>query len=116
MFQDMPFLELLMCDMGEGLGKNFHSLELWVNLFLLADLMLMLSQDVHDREVSEQNAHSLEGFFFFFFFVFSAASLEIYKALLKLVRQVPLLPPSQCLCQKTFWSLSLNKKSTQSSK
>ena len=71
MFQDMPFLELLMCDMG-GLGKNFHRLELWVNLFLLAYLMLMLSQDIHDREVSEQNSHSLV--VIFFSNVFSAAS------------------------------------------
>ena len=31
---------------GEGLGKNFHSLELWVNLFLLDNLVLMSSQDV----------------------------------------------------------------------
>ena len=56
----MPFLEVLMCDMGEGLSKDFHRLELWVNLFLLADLMLMLSQDLHDRGGSEQNSHSLE--------------------------------------------------------
>ena len=62
MSQDMAFLELLMCDMG-GLGKNFYRLELWVNLFLLAYLMLMLSQDIHDRKVSEQNSHSLVVFF-----------------------------------------------------
>ena len=92
---------------GEGLGKNFHSLELWVNLFPLADLMLMLSQDVHDREVSEQNAHSLE--VFFFFFVFSAASLEIYKALLKLVRQVPSCPLLMSMSEDFLVTFTLNK-------
>ena len=46
MFKDMPFFELWMYAVGEGLGKNFHSLELWVNLFLLANLVLMSSQGV----------------------------------------------------------------------
>ena len=32
--------------MIEGLGKTSHSLELWVNLFLLDNLVLMSSQDV----------------------------------------------------------------------
>ena len=49
-----------MCDMGEGLSKDFHRLELWVNLFLLADLVLMLSQDVCYGKGSGQNSHSLE--------------------------------------------------------
>ena len=38
--------------MGEGLGKNFHSLELWVSLFLLANLVLMSSQEVCYRKGS----------------------------------------------------------------
>ena len=40
---DLPFFELWVYVMGERLGKNFRSLELWVNLFLLANLMLMSS-------------------------------------------------------------------------
>ena len=56
--------------MGESLGKHFHSLELWVNLFLLANLVLMSSQDVCYGTGSGQNSHSLE----VFFNLFSAAS------------------------------------------
>ena len=56
--------------MGEGLGKNFHSLELWVNLFSLANLVLMSSQDVCYGKGSGQNSHSLE----VFLYLFSAAS------------------------------------------
>ena len=55
---------------GEGLGKNFHSLELWVNLFSLANLVLMASQDVCYGKGSGQNSHSLE----VFLYLFSAAS------------------------------------------
>ena len=46
--------------MEEGLAKNFRSLKFWVNLFLLADLVLMLSQDVCYGKGSGQNSHSLE--------------------------------------------------------
>ena len=49
--------------MGEGVGKNFHSLEFWVNWFLLGDLTLMSSQDICYRKGSGQNSHSLEVFF-----------------------------------------------------
>ena len=56
--------------MGEGLGKNVHSLELWVNLFSLANLVLMSSQDVCYGKRSEQNSQSLE----VFLYLFSAAS------------------------------------------
>ena len=51
--------------MGEGLGKNFHSLELWVNLFSLANLVLMASQDVCYGKGSGQNFYSLQVFFLF---------------------------------------------------
>ena len=51
--------------MRKGLGKNFHSLELWVNLFLLANLALMSSQDVCYGKGSGQNSHSLEVFFIY---------------------------------------------------
>ena len=49
--------------MGEGLGKNFHTFELWVNPFLLANLVLMSSQDICYGKGSGQNSHSLEVFF-----------------------------------------------------
>ena len=52
--------------MGEGLGKNVRSLELWVNLFSLAHLMLMLSQDVCYGKESGQNSHSFEVFLYLF--------------------------------------------------
>ena len=39
--------------MEEGLGNNFHSLELWINLFLLANLVLMSSQDVMGKGLGE---------------------------------------------------------------
>ena len=39
-----------MCVMEEGLDKNFHSLKFWVNLFLLANFVLMSSQDVRYQE------------------------------------------------------------------
>ena len=59
----MPFFELWMYAVGKGLGKNFHSLELWVNLVSLANLVLMASQDVCYGKGSGQNSHSLEVFF-----------------------------------------------------
>ena len=62
----MPFFELWMYAVGKGLGKNFHSLELWVNLFLLANLMLMSSQGVCYGKGSGQNSDSLEVFFIYF--------------------------------------------------
>ena len=49
--------------MGEGLGKNFHSLELWVNLFLLINLVLMSSQYVCYGKGSGQDFLSPEVFF-----------------------------------------------------
>ena len=49
--------------MGEGLDKNCHSLELWANIFLLVNLMLMSSQDVCYGKGSRQNSHRLEFFF-----------------------------------------------------
>ena len=61
----MPVFELWMYVVGDGLGKNFHSLELWVNLFLLANLMLMSSQGVCYGKGSGQNSHSLEVFFIY---------------------------------------------------
>ena len=61
----MPVFELWMYVVGDGLGKNFHSLELWVNLFLLANLTLMSSQDVCYGKGSGQNSHSLEVFFIY---------------------------------------------------
>ena len=65
LFKDMPLLELWMNVMRKVLGKNFHSLELWVNLFLLANLTLMSSQDVCYGKGSGQNSHSLEVFFIY---------------------------------------------------
>ena len=44
-------------------GENFHNLELWVNLFLLANIILMSSQDVCSGKGSGQNSHSLEVYF-----------------------------------------------------
>ena len=61
-----------MCVMEEGLDKNFHSLKFWVNLFLLANLLLMSSQGVCYRKGSGQNSHSLE----VFFNLFSVANWE----------------------------------------
>ena len=51
--------------MEKVLGKNFHSLELWVNLFLLDNLVLMSSQDVCYGKESGKNSHSLEVFFIY---------------------------------------------------
>ena len=65
LFKDMPLFELWMNVMRKVLGKNFHSLELWVNLFLLANLTLMSSQDVCYGKGSGQNSHSLEVFFIY---------------------------------------------------
>ena len=48
--------------MGEGLGKIFHSPELWVILFFLANLMLMSSQDVCYVKGSEQNSTAMRYF------------------------------------------------------
>ena len=53
MFKDMSSFELWVNAMEEGLGKNFHSLELWINLFLLANLVLMSSQDVMGKGLGE---------------------------------------------------------------
>ena len=54
------------------------------NLFFLANLVLMSSQDVRYRKGSGQNSCSLD----IFFNLFSAAGWEVYKAPLKLVRRV----------------------------
>ena len=59
----MQFFELWLYVKEDCPGKNFHSLELWVNLFLLANLILMSSQDVCYREGTGQNSHNLEVFF-----------------------------------------------------
>ena len=53
MFKDMSSFELWVNAMEEGLGNNFHSLELWINLFLLANLVLMSSQDVMGKGLGE---------------------------------------------------------------
>ena len=61
---------------GKALGKNFHSLELGVYMFLLTNLMLMSSQDVYYRKGFEQNSHNLE-----IFFIYSQQLVEKYKPL-----------------------------------
>ena len=61
----MLFLEIWMSVMEKVLGRNFHSLELWANLFLLDNLMLMSPQDVCYGKESGQNSHSLEVFFIY---------------------------------------------------
>ena len=76
----------------------FHSLELWVNLFLLTNLILMSSQDVCYRKGPGGNFHSLE----VFLFLFSAASRKVYNALLKTSPVDSLSALFQCLCQKLF--------------
>ena len=45
----MPLFELWMYVMEESLGKNFHSLELWVTLFLLTNLVLMSGCMLQER-------------------------------------------------------------------
>ena len=54
------------------------------NLFFLANLVLMSSQDVRYKKGSGQNSRRLD----IFLNLFSAAGWEVYKAPLKLVRQV----------------------------
>ena len=49
LFKDMPVFELWMYVVGDGLGKNFHSLELWVTLFLLTNLVLMSGCMLQER-------------------------------------------------------------------
>ena len=79
------FFELWMCVMGKGLSKNFHSIEIWANLFLLDNLVLMSSQDECHGKRSRQNSHRLEAFFY----VFSAARWEVYKVQLNLYSLQP---------------------------
>ena len=62
--------------MGKALGKNFHSLELGVYLFLLTNLMLMSSQDVCYSKGFVQNSHNLE-----ISFIYSQQLVDKYKPL-----------------------------------
>ena len=71
--------------MGKALSKNFHSIEIWANLFLLDNLVLMSSQDECHGKRSRQNSHRLEAFFY----VFSAARWEVYKVQLNLYSLQP---------------------------
>ena len=91
--------------MGEGLGKNFHSFELWVNPLLLVNLMLMSSQDVCYRKGSGWNFHNLE-----VFFSYSQQLEEKYiTPCLKLARRAIFLPPSKVYIRSFSVTITLIK-------
>ena len=96
----MPLFELWMYVMGESLGKNFHSLELWVNLFLLTNLVLMSSQDVCYRKGSAKFSQPWG-----IFCLFS----DVYKALLKLMRWVLFCPLLISMSEAFSVTFTLNK-------
>ena len=97
--------------MGKALGKNFHSLELGLYLFLLTNLMLMSSQDICYGKGSGQSSHSLE----VLFNLFSVASWEVYKVPLKPVRRVLSCPLPVPLAGHFLCPFYFNKISTTQS-
>ena len=103
------FFKLRMYVMGEGLGKTstalssgfFHSLELWVNLFLLATLVLMSSQGYVTDRAWEKCSHPW-GIFFY-----SQQLTKVYNARLKLARLVIFLPPSDVYVRSFSFSVTI---------
>ena len=79
------------------------------NLFFLANLVLMSSQDVCYREGSGRNSHSLE----VICYLFSAAGWEVYKAPLKLVRRVLSCPLPVPLAGHFLYPFYFNKFCTK---
>ena len=99
----MSLFELWMYVIGESLDKNFHSLELWVNLFLLTNVLIS-SQDVRYRKGSAKFSQPWG-----IFYLFSAASWDVYKALLKLVRWVLFCPLLISMSEAFSVTFTLNK-------
>ena len=74
-------------------------------LFSLANFVPKLSQDVCLGKGSGRTLTTLR----YSFYLFSAASWEVYKVLLKLVRRVLFLPPSDVYVRSFLCSITLNK-------